>query len=409
VAPWAARERVLLVAAIAAGVLIRLTLLPSEGLRTDIDQFVGWVHHIAIEGLPDLYSGTDVGAVSFGPVMAYIWSILAVVEPRFETVTDASDPGIRALMKLPAVLADLGMAAMVAFALRRRARWSIVAAAAVLLVPVTWYSSAWWGQYESVFVLPALAGVLAASTGHNRLAAACFAVSLATKPQAIPLIIPFVALCWARGGIRETVRCGLVGAGTLAILWLPFVPAGGPVEYLEGVRYYQDEVFDVLSARAWNPWLLIQELAAGGTFIADDVSIVGPLTLRVVGYGLTAALSVVVMAAVLRDPRPRTLVLASAASCLVFFVAMTQMHERYAYAAVILPVLVLREARLRVWWLLTSTVVTLDLLAASLPAVGAARLLTDSAPLAIVGSILMTASTAWLLVELRRSHSLPHD
>jgi hypothetical protein len=205
------------------------------------------------------------------------------------------------------------------------------------------------------------------------------------------------------------VRCGLVGAGTLAILWLPFVPAGGPVEYLEGVRYYQDEVFDVLSARAWNPWLLIQELAAGGTFIADDVSIVGPLTLRVVGYGLTAALSVVVMAAVLRDPRPRTLVLASAASCLVFFVAMTQMHERYAYAAVILPVLVLREARLRVWWLLTSTVVTLDLLAASLPAVGAARLLTDSAPLAIVGSILMTASTAWLLVELRRSHSLPHD
>lgn len=395
----------MLVAAFAAGIAIRAALLPSEGLRTDIDQFVGWVHHIAVEGLPNLYSGTDAGTVSFGPVMAYIWSLLAAVEPGFETVTDAADPGIRALMKLPAAVADLGLAALAAFALRDRPRWATATAAAVLLVPVTWYVSAWWGQYESVFVLPALAGLIAAAGRRNGVAAVLLAVSLATKPQAIPLILPFVAWCWAHGGIRETVRCSLVGAGTLAVLWLPFVPAGGPLRYLEGVRYYQDEVFDVLSARAWNPWLVVQELATGGTFIADDVSIIGPLTLRVVGYGLTAALSAVVMAAVLRDPRPRTLVLATAATSLVFFMAMTQMHERYSYAAVILPVVLFAEARLRVWWVLASVVVTLNLVAGSLPAQGAARLVTDSAPLAIAGSVAMTGLTAWLLIELRRSRT----
>jgi hypothetical protein len=34
--------------------------------------------------------------------MAYIWATLAAVQPAFRTVTDASDPAISALMKLPA-------------------------------------------------------------------------------------------------------------------------------------------------------------------------------------------------------------------------------------------------------------------------------------------------------------------
>ena len=116
-----------------AGIAIRLWLLPTEGLRGDIDQFVGWVHHIATEGLSTLYEGTDAGPVTFGPVMAYIWALLATIQPAFATVTDASDPAIRALMKLPASLADIGLAALVAYALRDRPRWAAVGAAVVLL------------------------------------------------------------------------------------------------------------------------------------------------------------------------------------------------------------------------------------------------------------------------------------
>ena len=32
--------------------------------------------------------------------------------------------------------------------------WRVAAMAAVLLWPATWYVSAWWGQYESIYVLP---------------------------------------------------------------------------------------------------------------------------------------------------------------------------------------------------------------------------------------------------------------
>ena len=53
---------------------IRLGLLETEGLKGSLDQFVGWVHHIATQGLTTLYSGTDAGPVTFGPVMAYVWA-----------------------------------------------------------------------------------------------------------------------------------------------------------------------------------------------------------------------------------------------------------------------------------------------------------------------------------------------
>ena len=48
---WTRADRLILAGAVLAGVAIRLALLPSEGLRGDLDQFAGWVHHIATRGL----------------------------------------------------------------------------------------------------------------------------------------------------------------------------------------------------------------------------------------------------------------------------------------------------------------------------------------------------------------------
>ena len=66
---WPASLVVGFVAALAAGIVIRVVLLPTEGLRGDLDQFVLWVHGIAVDGLPNAYDQN----LSFPPVMAYIW------------------------------------------------------------------------------------------------------------------------------------------------------------------------------------------------------------------------------------------------------------------------------------------------------------------------------------------------
>ena len=384
-----------------AGIAIRVVLLPTEGLRGDIDQFVGWVHHIATQGLSTLYEGTDAGPVTFGPVMAYIWALLAAVQPAFATVTDASDPAIRALMKVPASLADLGLAALVVYALRDRPRWAAIGGAVVLLVPATWYVSAWWGQYEAIFALSALAAVIAATKGRNDLAAILIAVSLMTKPQAIAFVIPFAAWFWATGGWRGVVRAGALGAVTAAVLWIPFLPTG-PLGYLRNLGTYQNEIFNVLSLRAWNPWWILQVVAAGGAFIRDDVAIIGPLTLRHLGYLVTAVLSLLIGLAIVRDARPRTFVLGVVASVLAIFTWMTQMHERYAYAALIIVLLLIPDRAVRWIAAALAAVFTLNLMSAVPATPGLEAALPVAGPLGIVGSITVVALSALSLLWLRR-------
>jgi Gpi18-like mannosyltransferase len=390
---WSRREVVALAAVVLAGVVVRVVLLPTSGLRADLDQFVGWVHAIATNGLGTLYGPNPAGPVTFGPVMAYIWAALAVLEPAFRTATDASDPVVRELMKLPASVADIGLAMLIAYALRGRPRLAVLGAATILLHPAVIDISAWWGQYESIYLLSALAAAILAINGRNGWAAAAIAVALMTKPQALPLLVPFAAWFWATGGWRGLVRAAAAGAIATVVLWLPFIAAGGPADYLRNVAQYQGGIFNILSLRAWNLWWLVQEAAAGGALVADDVAIVGPLTLRHVGYLAAAALEILIAAAIVRDPRPRTLVVGLVASVLVVFSFATQMHERYAYGALVFLALLVAEPWARWFGLAFGAVFTLNLLAAIPPTPEIGQWLPIAGPLGIAGSIAVLAMT----------------
>jgi Gpi18-like mannosyltransferase len=388
-AAWPVAAIVVGIAALLAGVVIRVLLLPTPGLTGDLDVFVLWTHGIAVNGLPHAYDQN----LSFPPVMAYIWGILAAIEPAFKTVTDSSDPAIRALMKTPASLADLGLAALVAFALRDRPWWAAIGAAAILLHPAVIDISAWWGQYESIYLLSALIAAVFAINGRNGWAAAFLAVSIMTKPQALPLLVPFAAWFWATGGSRGFLRAASIGSAVIVVLWLLFIPADGPANYLRSVSAYQSETLNILSIRAWNLWFIVQAVLAGGHFVADDVPFVGPLTLRYVGLGLTALLCIPVVIAILRRPTPRSLILGCAAVTLISFSFLTTMHERYAFAAIGFLMLLVDERDARMVGLGFGIVFTLNLLYAQPPTAGIADALGRAGPIAVIGSIAMLALT----------------
>ena len=393
---------VLLAVAFVVGIVVRLILLPTNGFRDDLDQFAGWIHHIAVNGLGTLYGDTAAGPVTFGPVMGYIWAALAAINPGFAVATDASDVGLRVLMKLPATLADLGIAGTIAFALRDRPRWATVAAAVILLHPAVIDLSAWWGQYESIYMLAAVVGAVLAVNTRNGWAAAAVALALMTKPQAAPLLVPFAAWFWATGGWRGIVRATAIGVAVATVGWLPFLTAGGPVQYLVNVSHYQDGIFAVLSLRAWNVWWLVQEAAAGGAFIVDNVPVLGPLTLRHVGYATTVLVELVVALAVVRAPKAGTLFLALAASVLVAFMFLTQMHERYAYGAVVFLALLLPDPRIRWLGLALGIMFTLNLLAAVPPTPAIANVLPIAGVLGVAGSVAILAITVASVVLLPR-------
>jgi hypothetical protein len=379
-----------------AGIGIRVALWPTPGLPGDLDQFVLWVHGIATGGLANAYDQN----LSFPPVMALIWGVLAAVEPAFRTVTTAADPAIRAVMKAPASIADIALAMVVVWHLRATPRWATLGGAAILLHPAVIDVSAWWGQYESIYVLGGVAAYVLAVRGHSLWAAAALGVALMTKPQALPFLVPFAAWFLTREGWRGAARAALVGVVVVALLWAPFLAAGGVQAYARNLAIYQGDIFAILSLRAWNLWWLVQELLAGGQFVSDQSAILGPIALRHVGYWLALLGEAAVFALVYRAPSPRTLACGLAASVLVAFCLLTTMHERYAFAALAFLVLAFPDRRAAWLALAFGIVFTLNLLAAVPPTAGIAAALPVSGGLGIAGSLAMLAISGAILAEL---------
>jgi dolichyl-phosphate-mannose-protein mannosyltransferase len=395
---WTRTHLATLAGGLLVGTIIRLILLPTDGLRGDLDQFVLWVHGIATDGIGSAYDQN----LSFPPVMALIWGMLAAVQPAFATVTDGADPAIRVLMKLPATLADIGLAAAAAWALRGRPGWAVVGALAIWLHPAVIDISAWWGQYESIYALAGFVAFLLAANRQPGPAAVALGIAVMTKPQALPFLVPFGAWYLGRFGLLGAARYGLVGAATIAVLWLPFVAAAGPANYLRNLGQYQNDIFAVLSLRAWNPWWILQGGLGSGDFVGDGNVLAGPVTYRLVGLVAAALLALLVFVAVHRRPTSQTLALGLGAITLVAFTALTTMHERYAFAAVVFLVPLLPDRRVLAVWLLFSVVFTLNLIGAVPPTVELAALVPGSGLLTIAGSVAITALTAavlWLVVR----------
>ena len=367
--------------------------MPTQGLKGDLDQFVLWVHGIAVNGLGNAYDHN----LSFPAVMAWIWGLLAAIEPAFRTITDSADPGIRVLMKVPAVLADIGLALLIAYAFRTRPTWAVIGAAVVMFHPGIIDVSAWWGQYESIYLLSGLAAVVFAINGRNGWAAAALAVCVMTKPQALPFVLPFAAWFWAHGGLRQIVRAAAIGVAVAVVVWLPFIAAGGPLNYLRNLAEYQNSIFPFLSLNAWNPWWLLEFAKAGG-FASDQTAVLGPITLRHVGFLLTGVMSVLVALIIVRDARPRTFILGLAASSLIWFGLLTQMHERYAYGALIFLLLLIPERRIQWLCLALGVVFTLNLWSAAPPTPVFRVWLPYPGIHSMVGAVAMIVITALVIV-----------
>ena len=379
------REWLALALGLVAFVGIRAILLPLPGLAGDVNDFLAWARAINANGLGNAYDQ----AISFPPVLPWIWWLLGSVAPDLLNSTQ-NDPTALALIKLPATLADLGIAAIVGWSLRDRPGWAVAATLAVLLHPAIFYVSAWWAQFESVYVLPMLIAWALAVRGRLGWAAVAIAIGLMTKPQALPLAIPFAAWFLATSGWRGTARAAAIGAATIIVLWTPFLAAGGPGKYLEHLADYTAQ-FAVLSLRAWNPWWILQSLTGGGEFVADGSAVLGPVTFRWLGIAITGLMEALVFLWVLRRPNASGLAWGLAAAGLVAFVGLTTMHERYAFPALVFLLVLFPDRRAVALWAALGIAYTLNLVGAVPPTPEVGAVFPVDGWLGIAGSIAMSA------------------
>jgi dolichyl-phosphate-mannose-protein mannosyltransferase len=389
-------------AGLVAGFLVRLPFLGGAGLTGDLTDFTAWAGAIGRDGLGRAYDLP----LTFPPVMPWLWAGLGAVVPGFANAAfdaGAADPFVNTVIKLPAVLADLGLAVAVSYALRSRgesAGWALLAGLATALQPAAVFISAIWGQFESLYVLPIVIAFLLAVRGHAGWAGVALAIGLMTKPQALPLAIPFIAFALGRGGVRAIVSPAIAVAVTVGILWAPFVAAGGLGKYADSLLSHSD-LFGVLSLHAWNPWWLVQLPFGIEQLVADSNTLIGGVSFRLVGAAIFGMLALAVGTWVARRPTPEGLAWGLVAISLAAFCALTTMHERYLFPAVMILPILWPDRRAVLLWAALGVVFLLNLIAATLyPLSGPGSIL--GTPLGVAGPVVVAASLVVSLVILRR-------
>ena len=228
-----------------------------------------------------------------------------------------------ALLKLPAILSDFGIAYIIYKWTRKK--WAGVL---WLLNPVVWYNSTIWGQYDSVINLLALLSFYLLSKKKLNVSLLAFALSIYVKASLLIFAPIFLILA-----LRQRYKIGnwmmAVGLSLLVILILtiPFTDKNSLIWLYE---LYSKKIFvqqlHLITANAFNLWAAV----AGIHERPDSLPFLG-LTYKLWGYILFAISYVPLLIKVYKKQDLKTVVWVLALAAFSSFVLLTNMHERYLY------------------------------------------------------------------------------
>jgi Gpi18-like mannosyltransferase len=353
------------------GLVVRLFFIGNEGFKTDVTTYTAWALGLSSHGFSTFYS--TIGFVDYPPGYFYI---LAAIGHVWHLFFSAHDPGfgiLRGMVKLPAILADLGVGALVYAIVGRFAstRTALGAAALYLLNPATIYISALWGQVDSIaggFALLSIYALLRSKDGEQTgrqsawiiFAWLAFAYSLLIKPQAAVLLPLLVAFAFADPRCRrERIIASAIGAGASLLLALaltePFHPSN-PIAALVWLydRYHNGAiVYAYNSVNAFNLWAI-----RGTLWVPDTQPILG-LQQWIWGILLVAAALALIVWRYLQDRTDESLLEGCAIAALAFFALATRMHERYSFNGLLFTIVCLPFARRYLWGAVALSVVLL--------------------------------------------------
>ena len=373
----------------------------NQGFAWDMATFASWMDTVRFEGFNAF--AVDPG-INYPPVFTDILAIL-------NWAGDASGVSPYLLMKWPSVLADLGIAVVLALAGRKwfGDRQGLIAATAYLLLPISWYDSAIWGQVDSLSMLPMLLSIVFLIDRKPEWSIGFFVIAVLTKPQgALVLLILLPVLIGQLVQKELTFRriwsSLLVAVGVFAAVAMPWslesylapynkslasVPFVGDLLGL-GIQYVSTAgMFPVLTANAFNIWAgvgnipLAQQIQDGHVFwLTDEFPILG-VPAQAIGGGLFLIVSGIIFWNLVKRHSPNQVLLGSAALLVAFFALPTRVHERYlAQAFAILAIVWVASNSRRFVLALLAVANTLNLHAILAADLGVETVSATSAPAA---------------------------
>ena len=377
--------RTILTTILVAGLVLRAFIagiyMPLSGLGNDLGAFNAWGQRMASLGPGEFYEPGYFA--DYPPGYLYVLWFLGEVGAALIPLVGQNATG--GLVKIPGILADVGVAWLLFVICRRwgsqliaRAHVTvsgealgIAAATLYLFNPGVIFDSAIWGQIDSVGTLALLATLYALGRGWTEVAAVGAVVALLVKFQ-FGFLVPIVALVGLKrhlfgrsadpehDGQRDPLRVLTslaAGVITLTLLILPYgmtlfvgdpsakscfgLPPADYEASLIGKFCQASDTYTGLTINAFSLWRNPFS-GLGDTFFRGDDTVVD---LVVAGIGLTwqqvgtLLFGVVVLVALWQAARRddmRGLLLASLLIAIAFFVLPTRVHERYLFPALAL-------------------------------------------------------------------------
>jgi dolichyl-phosphate-mannose--protein O-mannosyl transferase len=352
------------------GLIVRLFFINNEGFKTDITTYVAWALGLTQHGFATFYS--TIGFADYPPGYFYVLAAVGHVWQALFAAHDRSYALLRDFVKLPAIVADLGVGLLLYCVVRRFAgtALSVGAAALYLLNPATICISAVWGQVDSISGGLALLAVYALLRSEDDqpqtrahlawivFAWLAFGYSLLIKPQAAVLLPLLVAFAFVDPSRRRARICATaIGAGAALLLGLllaePFHPSN-PIAAFGWLfeRYaYGANVYPYNSVNAFNLWAL-----RGTLWVPDNQNIL-MLPQYLWGVLLVLAALALIVWRYLQDRTSQALLEGCAIASLAFFVLATRMHERYLFNGLLFTIACIPFARRYLWGAVALSVV----------------------------------------------------
>ncbi len=215
-------------AAAAAAVIHIFTAAVFPGYAIDMGCFRSWAQTMYSQGPSGFYGSA--GFADYPPGYMYILWIMASIQNLFGI--DAASAGNVVLLKLPAIISQIVIAAIVFSIASGEAgkRFGLFCSCLILFNPALFFNSSVWGQIDPVFALFIVLSLYRLKKESYLAGAFFFAIALLIKPQAI-LFAPVVGLAYIyalfkRRGLKKALigaSGGLViVAGVLFLGSLPF-------------------------------------------------------------------------------------------------------------------------------------------------------------------------------------------
>ena len=371
------RRRTSLVAALLAGLVIRLATLTLPGTE-DVLVWKTWSYG-ASNDVTSVYgvggSPPERGVVTwksrrttvdYPPGTLYVLGLVGRGYRSGNAAFEDSDY-LTAAIKLVTLLLDACTCAFV-WALARRFAGDAFAGAAAIgywLNPATLLDGAVLGYLDPWMTAPALAALLAADAGLALVAGAALAAAILVKAQAV-FVAPVAALLLWHAADRpwRSTAVGLGGFSGVAMAALaPFALRGAMPNVVQGVSSLLHH--DMLSGTAANFWWVVTWLLRAAYAVKDlgrwaawtmTVRILGISRVVALGYPNPRpfAIGAVVLAglwalyranaAVRRGASPAVIVAAGAFLVHAYFVLGVQVHENHLFLAI--PLLAVSAAAL---------------------------------------------------------------